>query len=80
MSAPDCLPQTTAVPFGTGTILSIPAGGTASTTFQAGLTSGSWTIWAQVVPIVNWEPTGGGPFDVEGSLANNQVKQVISVP
>ena len=77
---PTCLPQTNAVPLGVQTIGAIPAGGQGTSTFSPGLTTGAWTLWAQVVSVDNWEPVGGGPFDVTGALRNNQVAQIVTAP
>jgi hypothetical protein len=41
---------------------------------------GQWTLVAQAVPMDQFEPPGGGPFDEPGSLANNQARVVITEP
>jgi hypothetical protein len=74
-----CVPQTLASLRGTRTILGFGSSGVASVRFPA-LSAGKWTLWAQAVPVDQFEVPGGGPFDAAGSLANNQVKAVVKVP
>jgi hypothetical protein len=77
-TTPSCLPQTNAAPLDTKGIGGIAAGGTQTVTFT-GLSAGTRTLWVQVVPLDNWEPPGGGPYDRTGSLVDNQVKTTLVV-
>jgi hypothetical protein len=74
-----CVPQTLGAPLGTRTILGFGAGGAASVRF-AKPGSGQQTLWAQVLPIDQFEVPGGGPFDAAGSLTNNQAQATLTIP
>jgi hypothetical protein len=78
-SSSECVPQTIGTLLGTRTILGFGAGGVASVRF-AKPGSGQQTLWAQVVPIDQFEVPGGGPFDASGTLDNNQVRTVLTIP
>jgi hypothetical protein len=77
-----CIPQTHTLgpsASSTRTILGFGPSGVASVRFP-NPGSGQWTLVAQAVPIDQFEPPGGGPFDAAGSLADNQAQVVVTEP
>ena len=57
---------------------SIPKRGSVTKKLPLDLPKGRWVVWAQVRAVDNWEPPGGGPFDLQGWLRDNQASITIT--